>query len=440
MLEKMKRWFSLLFVLLLASSLPALSIRGSDIIQPFDSKGELARYDFSTPLGQAQREWAEKCSVSIVIMGPENPLYAWFGHAAIVVRQPAGHSIMYDYGVFDNTKKGFYWDFVRGRMLYNIWATDADWRMGLEMEGGRSVEEYTLDLTPEAKFQILEFLKHNALEENNTYLYHFYKDNCATRLRDIIDAATGGDFQKWAKGRETEGTYRSWAERSLSHNPAASWFLNYVEGPEVDEPVSLWEQMYLPERLAWALKEYEPFHATRTVYQTQDDNRISVHINQKPVTNDWIPLASSLIFSLLSVLMLKRKRPGLWKLWNFISLFVLGLCGVILWYAMCFSDLDVTWFNESFIMINPLLLFGAFWVFRHPERTQKMLCVYAGLTLSLVVVKGLFPTVFVQDSMKTILLALPYYATGFLKADFPVRKRHRKEEGEPAIVLPPTVQ
>ena len=82
------------------------------------------------------------------------------------------------------------------------------------MEGGRSVEEYTLDLTPEAKFQILEFLKHNALEENNTYLYHFYKDNCATRLRDIIDAATGGDFQKWAKGRETEGTYRSCRARS----------------------------------------------------------------------------------------------------------------------------------------------------------------------------------------------------------------------------------
>jgi hypothetical protein len=146
-------------------------------------------------------------------------LYSWFGHAAIVVWQPGGHGVMYDYGVFDTQQKGFYWNFIRGRMLYNIWATDADWRLELEMEGGRSVVEYRLDLPPQAKYQIMEFLKRNALEENNTYLYHFYKDNCATRLRDIIDAATGGisnDGRKrsrW-KGPTVPGRSDTWAIRS----------------------------------------------------------------------------------------------------------------------------------------------------------------------------------------------------------------------------------
>ncbi|MFA7167557.1 MAG: DUF4105 domain-containing protein, partial [Sphaerochaetaceae bacterium] len=427
MLVWMKRIIPFLCVIFSLPFLCAMSIKGPDITQPFDSRKELAKYDFASPLPENIETWAEKANISIVIMGPENPLYSWFGHAAIVVSQPGGHSIMYDYGIFDNSKKGFYWNFLRGRMLYNIWATDADWRTNLEMEGGRSVTEYRLELSPQAKYQIMEFLKRNALEENNTYLYHFYKDNCATRLRDIVDAATNGEFQKWAKKQDLEGTYRSWAERSLGHHFFTDWFLNFLQGPEIDHRVSLWEEMFLPQRLGDALMRYEPLHATRIVYQEQDYEKIPIKTSGHPVSNDLQAFVFGLSLALFCLLVWKKQWIGIWKTCNFLISLILGLCGLILFYAVCFSDLDVTWFNESLLLVNPLLLLGAFWIFRHPSRTAGMLRGEAYLAVALVILKGLFPTLFSQDNIQTILLVLPYYLTGFVKADFPTQRKRREK-------------
>lgn len=426
MLRRMKPLRLLVLLSILSFPLSALSLTGSSPVQPFDSQKELARHDFTTPLTGELENWAEKTEISIIIMGPEKPLYSWFGHAAIVVWQPGGHGVMYDYGVFDTQQKGFYWNFIRGRMLYNIWATDADWRLELEMEGGRSVVEYRLDLPPQAKYQIMEFLKRNALEENNTYLYHFYKDNCATRLRDIIDAATGGDFQRWAKTQPVEGTYRSWAERYLGHSFFTSWMLNYLQGPEVDQPISLWEQMFLPDRLGDAIQEYAPLGAQRIVHQEQDRSVIPFTPSHTPVSNDIWSFLFGLLLAAITWLFWRNGWKGLGKAWNFLLLLVLGVCGTILCYAVCFSDLDVTWFNESLLVVNPLLFLPAFWVFHHPRRSGAFLRVMAIITLGLLILKGLFPDWLSQDSLKTLLLCLPVYTTGFFKDGSPAR-RSRKE-------------
>lgn len=394
---------------------------------------ELSRYDFTAPLTKEQTQWAEQLDISIIVMGPVNPIYGWFGHAAIMVRQPEGHSLMFDYGIFDNTGKDFYLNFLRGRMLYSVWVTDGDWRIEMEKEEGRSLIEYSIDLTPEAKMQVLSFLKENIKEENKVYLYHFFKDNCATRLRDILDAATEGDFSTYLKGQGTDGTYRSWAEKSMCNNVLISFLLNFLMGNEVDEPISMYDQTFLPERLGDAVMGYEPFHTTKTVLQEQQGN-IFIHTEDYP--SSWGYPLVGILFAFL-VCVIARSKHEKWGKWTeFISFLVLTILGFMLFWCDAFSDLDVTWWNENLLFINPLLSLGCIWIWRHPDRVQVLKMTLAVITIVLVLLKGLFPDALIQDNLMVISLVLPYYATGFMALSGKKSRSRRKAVHEETVSLP----
>jgi hypothetical protein len=413
MLFVMKRFpLFLTLLLFLFPRLSALSVTGPDITQPFDSREELAQWDFSAPLSDEERSWAQQIDVSIIIMGPTNPVYGWFGHAAIMVRQPGGHAIMYDYGVFDNTGADFYFNFLRGRMLYSVWATDGDWRIEDEKTLGRYLAEYKLDFTPEQKVAIFSFLQENVKEENRTYLYHFYKDNCATRLRDILDEVTGGDFKSWLERNGEDGTYRSWAEGYMTHSPFISFVLNFIQGREIDKPITEYERTYLPESLASAIESYEPFHAEKVVIQEQDE-RVGFKETPHPAKDDGLFLLFGILSALLVWFLSKREHQAWGKLLEFVFLFVLAFLGTLLVWGMCFSDIDVIWYNEAFLIANPALFAAGFMIWKHPEKTERMKRFFFWVTIALTIAKGLFPELLIQDDIKTIFVVLPYYFTGF---------------------------
>ncbi|MFA6845165.1 MAG: DUF4105 domain-containing protein, partial [Sphaerochaetaceae bacterium] len=96
----MKKIMAMALAFICLVNLGALSMTGHDVAQPFDSQEELEKFDFTLPLTANQKEWIDQCSISVVIIGPGNPLYSWFGHAGIIIKQPNGQSIMYDYGIF----------------------------------------------------------------------------------------------------------------------------------------------------------------------------------------------------------------------------------------------------------------------------------------------------------------------------------------------------
>jgi bisphosphoglycerate-independent phosphoglycerate mutase (AlkP superfamily) len=56
---------------------------------------------------------------------------------------------------------------------------------------GRSVTEQVLNFTLEEKNRLYNALVENYKPENRYYAYDFFRDNCATRVRDMLELAAG---------------------------------------------------------------------------------------------------------------------------------------------------------------------------------------------------------------------------------------------------------
>ena len=407
--------------------------------QPFDSELELSKMDFSKPLAQNQSDWIQKCTISLVTVGPGDQLYAWFGHSALVVSQPNGQKVMYDYGIFDTSQNHFYLNFARGRMLYSVFASGAEWRIEDAIAENRDVYWLDLNLSDEAKFTTIRFLQNNTKEENNTYLYHFYEDNCATRLRDIINAATGNQFRTWAESQAAGGTYRSFANRSISHSKTTELFLDFLQGQTVDKPLSRYDEMFLPDSLYHSVLDFSyadgtPLGKNLAVLNDTTGMQIRFAPSLKNVNNDGYFAIVGIFLGLLSLVLLRKGKRTLWALLNGTVLLVLSLLGTLLLGMMTLSNMDMTWFNENIVFINPLLFYACIKSFAlaisRKKEARPILGTYrlfSILALLLVIAKGLYPTVFMQDNLNIILLLLPFYLVGFVKDGFSKPLQPRRE-------------
>ncbi len=407
MLSCMKRLSTLLLLLAsLLSSLTAASLYPHDPEQPFDSQAVLAATDFSTPLSGEEKAYAEQFHISVLVMGSLGPLYSWFGHVAVLVEGPEGRSTIYDYGVFDTSKPGFFLDFLKGRMLYNVWRSDGTWCLRDEKESGRSIIRYDIPLSDSQKTGVIRFLEENAKSGNDQYLYHFYKDNCSTRIRDILDAATGGDFKAWAEAQPMKpASYRSEANRKLSRNPALCWVLNLLQGPSVDTRLSLWEAMFLPGTLGTAVGEF--FGIQGEVVQ---EGTVADKDGSPFPALVALPLAVGLCLACLLILI--REKP----IWHWVMgtiLFLLGLLSCVLLYCMCLTDLDMTWGNTTILYLNPLL-FGAIREI-HKGKEERACRIIKGFSILALAVSAFSICNPSGPNIGTELLVLPIYLTAWVR-------------------------
>jgi len=387
--------------------------------QPFDSELELGKIDFTQALAPNQLEWVNRATLSLLTVGSGDPLYAWFGHSALIIGQPSGGEVMYDYGNFDPNQKNFYLNFARGRMYYSIWESGAEWRIEEALSEKRDVKLIELDLSPEAKLAVIKFLQNNAKEENSIYLYHFYYDNCATRIRDIINAATIGEFRRWAEAQDTTSSYRQNVQRYMGHSPIIFWALDFLQGKTIDKPLNRYEEMFLPESLYQAVMDFSPSLVKNAeVLQDTSSSNVRFTANTRNVNYDWAYALSGSAFALILFLLGYRYRRTTSVLYALVLL-VLGVLGSILLFMMTFSDMDMTWFNENIVLMNPLLFIGMVSAFasaitkKKPGTLAKW--TYQGIFvigIALVVAKGLWPTLLVQDNLKIIVLVLPLALSG----------------------------
>lgn len=410
----MKRIHLTLFLLVFSAFLYSASISGTKPVQLFDSLGELGKIDFSKPLSDYQRQWVDKTDISLLTVGPGDPLYSWFGHSAFIITQPSGSKIMYDYGIFDTEQANFYLNFAMGRMYYSVYYSGADWRIEEALDEKRDVHLIDLDLKAEAKFAIIAFLQNNTKEENRTYLYHFYLDNCATRLRDILNAATSGQFESYAKAEVKGETFRTLSERYLARNPALFWVLDFLQGPSVDKPISLYEEMFLPDQLFSAVSQFAypdgtSLARTTTVLQDTSDWKVRPLTKTKDIDISWYFLLAGLAIAFL-LLLLKRFLPAIHRLFFGTLLLGLGLLGTLLTFMMFFSDMDMTYFNQNLLFVNPLLILVALRIYIvGRKRSGLTLSFFSLIMIALLVLKLVAPSVFIQDSFNTIALLLPLY-------------------------------
>ncbi len=387
----------------------ALAAGTAQPIKP-DTLAELGAIDLQVELAANQRRWAEEISISLLTVGSGKPLYAWFGHSALIVTLPNGSSVMYDWGIFDSEQEHFYLNFARGRMYYYVWASDSAWRINDALSEGRDVRLVELDLPAEAKWALASYLGTHIDGEGATYLYHFYDDNCATRIRDIIDVATAGGFARWAKARSTGLSTRELTDPFMLHRPLVTWVLSTLQGRRVDRIENRWDAMFLPLELEAALLDYRAPDGSSLV-----KNTTILAEGQGPtvVRRSSISIAVALSLSLtLMLLLLSLLSPRAKKIVLGFLYLALAIIGTLLLFMMCYSDMDMTYRNVNILILNPLLFIPAFALLFSRREKSVLATIFALLTMLLLAGRLLLPSLFVQDNLATLVVALPLYLSG----------------------------
>jgi hypothetical protein len=189
-------------------------------------------------------------TVTLLTIGQSDVVWERFGHNAIWIRDPSrGLDLTYNWGTFDFDQPHFLWRFLTGDTRYWLAVTDAQADIARYVQENRSVWAQELTLTPAQRLAILRFVEWNARPENRYYRYDYYRDNCSTRARDLIDQATGGALRRATVVRATGTTYRWHTRRLTAGDPFVYTGIQLALGRPADRAISAWEESFLPVRL-----------------------------------------------------------------------------------------------------------------------------------------------------------------------------------------------
>ena len=298
--------------------------------------------------------------VYLVTMDPGNAAFEFFGHNAIWIRDPArGTDIAYNWGMFDFDKPNFYTNFLKGLLIYSMGAYDMTAMVDAYIRDNRSVHVQELSLTPAQKQALYDYVEWNNRPENRDYRYHYYRDNCSTRVRDVLDRAMSGTLRKSLEPRSTNSTDRSETRRLSQRDPLVYTGLLIAMGPLIDRPLNAWEEAFIPMRLRESVRtvnlDGRPLvMSERTLFEAQ-----------RPPTPaeppNWLVWYLLIGVALAGVLMLLGSLRRRWARFGFIAIaglfeFVIGLVGTIMLLLWLFTDHDVTYRNENLMQANPLSL------------------------------------------------------------------------------------
>jgi hypothetical protein len=147
-----------LVVALIASIATTLSA------QPSTNEGRELPFGVVAPSAQ---EPGSELTVYLLTMGPGDQVWEKFGHNAIWIHDEINHSdIAYHWGLFDFADKEFIPRFIQGRMRYSMGAFDFYETIDAYRRTNRMVWAQQLNLTPQQRQRLQDFVAWNVLPEN----------------------------------------------------------------------------------------------------------------------------------------------------------------------------------------------------------------------------------------------------------------------------------
>ena len=322
-----------------------------------------------TLAAQSSKNSGEALTIRVAVMGPGDELYFWWGHIALMIdNTDTGSSRFYDYGLFSFENDHFFLNFAFGRLLYSCGASPADSNIAAYVYTNRDVKIYTLDLPPEKRAEIRAFAETNILPQNRNYYYHHFRDNCSTRIRDIMDIATDGQFKEVYGTAPGRFTPRQHVRRHTWFSPFADWILSFWMGQDIDTPITVWEEMFLPAEVGNRINEFWYVDSGGVRRKLVSDTQILYEAADRPAVlaaprRQWdrelvFSLVLSLVLAVFFFLQAKGFRLGQILLGISHSLLglVFGGAGLLLLFMSLFTNHDYTYHNANILFANPLLL------------------------------------------------------------------------------------
>jgi hypothetical protein len=361
--------------------------------------------------------------IELVTMGIGSLMWERHGHIALCVRyENPGDDVCYNYGIGDfKAPIAMAAGFFRGTKSFWVGKQDPKQMLSLYKHFDRTIWVQPLPLTAAQKTQIIEKLEYDVLEEHKHYAYDHFWDNCTTRVRDILDDATGGALRR-LQGKTYGRTYRDLARDGFQGMRVPLIITDVAMGRVTDAEPTYWDRMFLPDylrdavRVLWGIEPIVLYQRQTDYYTLQGQMEIFAQRIGLPPPRPGT--SGRLVFTLiilaltapawLSRLAGRFQRTGLG-----FSLAFSMLLGSILWFLAIISPLPYVRWNESLLFLLPLdllLVRGSI------ERRRK----YAVVRIGMIAVCALLmlANVLTQPIWPLVVWALvPLATVAFLQPD-----------------------
>jgi hypothetical protein len=194
--------------------------------------------------------------IFLVTLSPGAQLWSAFGHSTLWVSDGrTGRDESYNWGTFDPNQPNLLGSYLNGTLRY--WLNVEPYARDLHRYNkvqDRTVTAQRLDLPEKELETLLELVKEERKPENREFIYHWVRNSCATKIRDRIDEALGGQLYRQLDVG-VDATLRQEALRHLWNKPLIWFGWNYIASSWVDRPSSKWELMYSPVMMKEAADE-----------------------------------------------------------------------------------------------------------------------------------------------------------------------------------------
>lgn len=322
----------------------------------------------SRPAFNQGRSLSEDAFISIITCSPgQEQLYSAFGHSAIRVHDDSlrlDHA--FNYGVFDFNQPNFYLNFARGNSYYKLAVMYYPDFLYTYQYYNRSVSEQVLNLTKEQKQKVFNYLVWNAQPENASYLYDYFYDNCATRVRDVFADKLEGNIHFDSSFVDRRYSIRELTDIYLAYQPWGDLGIDICLGLPMDKVITPYQYMFLPDYIESSFD-----HATNTVndstFSLVAEKRLVFQAEDKDYSNGFFQ--PWVIFGILLVIVcaftvrdFQKNKISFWL--DGLLLLVTGLIGlllILLWTATSHNaaayNFNLLWALPTNLIALYLLLF-----------------------------------------------------------------------------------
>ena len=366
--------------------------------------------------------------VYLITVGQGEAVWEKFGHNALwFFDDHTGIDEAYNWGMFDFKQPHFLQRFLTGDTKYWVEKYPGAWLIDVYKQYDRSVVIQRLNFTPEQARKALNFARWNAREANKYYRYDYFRDNCSTRVRDVVDLALGGVLKARTVPIGTSYTYRTESVRLVDDLKLTQLGIFTALGEPADRRLSLWEVMFIPMRMRDVIRRMRVVGPEGTPIPLVAEERVlyeSKNFHERSdVPKLWIPyLVVGLLLGAEFAAVgrgrvrerVRERSPFVEKVFRIeviVWAILTGILGLILLLAWT-STRHVFWFrNENLLLLNPLSLWlavVAVIAMRRPgyTRATAILAITVAVLSCLALLLKALPGV-TQNNVALILLLLP---------------------------------
>jgi uncharacterized protein DUF4105 len=282
--------------------------------------------------------------------------------------------VCFNYGVTNfSAGMSMVWTFLRGTHKFWVEPTTLASMVSFYEWEDRDIWRQRLPIAGDDARALEARLWSDIREENRYYYYDHFLDNCATRVRDLIDQGTHGALRAGGDAPFPR-TYREIGRRGLAGMPLLLLLSDLVTGRQLDEHPTQWQAMLHPGHLRVAVAA-RLGAAPEMLYRRRGP---PFPLRGSSGRLDFLAIAVAIALPLFVARTFRRHEGAALA----VVAGALALLAALVWAAAIASAIPAVRYNEALLIVVPtdiaLPLLSPVWRRRY---ARLRLCGLAAVTL-----------------------------------------------------------